>query len=197
MTIIQAFRPILWFARRIGLLPSPLRRTVDRLESLLVAVAILLALAAVPFAVAAGRAVSTGVQHTAAAQAAASTPVAATPVQKALNVPPVPTTRPVPVVWTLPDGSVHSGQVEMNVGTSAPTTVTIWVDRQGRQVSPPVGTDQAGRRGTVVGILTELAVILALTGLVALLRWPLNRHRAAGWENEWRIVGPVWTKHRI
>jgi hypothetical protein len=200
MTIVRACRPIIWFARRVGLAPSPLRRSVDRVESLLVMGAILLAVAALPVAVATGRATYDGALRTAATQAAASSQVGATLVQDAPDVTDssgAVATSPALAVWTTADGSVRSGQVNAPAGSPAWATVSIWIDPQGQPVSPPLTTEQAAGRGLVTGVLAELAVILALAGVVTLLRWPLNRRRDADWENEWRTVGPRWTKYRI
>jgi len=200
MTIVKAFRPIMWFARRTGLAPSPLRRPVDRVESLLLAGAVLLALAAVPFTIAVGQATYTGALHTAAAQRAARTQLTATLVQNAPSdnsAPGVFVTIQAMAVWTAADGSVHSGQVSTAPGTPSGTGVPIWVDQRGQSVAAPLTADQAAGRGLLTGLLAELAVIATLVGLCALLRLSLNRRRAADWENEWRTIGPQWTKYRI
>lgn len=200
MTIVRAFRPFLSFARRVGLAPSPLRRPVDRVESLLLAGTVLLTLAAVPAAIAIGQADYHGGLRTVATQLASRTQVSATLVQNAPSATAVPdtlVTSPALAVWTLPDGSVHSGQVAAAPGSPAGTPVPIWVDAQGQPISAPLTTDQAMGRAIITGFLAELAVVAMLACLFCLLRWPLNKQRATDWDNEWRTIGPQWTKYRI
>ena len=197
MALVRAF---LRFARRAGLVPSPLRRPVDRVENLLAAGAVLLILAALPAAFAVGQAEYHNDLAIAATQLAGRTQADATLVQDAPSSAAMPdtlVTSPALAVWALPDGSVHSGQVAATPGAPAGTEVPIWVDVQGRITPAPLTPDQARNRGFVTGFLAESAVIIVLAGLFALLRHQLDRRRWAEWDDEWRTIGPHWTKYRI
>ena len=200
MTVSRAFRPVLWFARRAGLAPTPLRRPVDRVDNLIMAVAVLLAVAAIPFAVMVGRITYQSNLDTAAAQAASRTQITAVLVQdapSATQVPGVVTTTTALARWQWPAGTMRTGMVPATPGDPVGTRETIWVDQQGQVTPAPLTGDQAGSRGIITAILAWLGVVTVLTLLAGLAHWQLNRRRFAAWAAEWKHIGPQWTNHRI
>jgi hypothetical protein len=47
--------------------------------------------------------------------------------------------------WTAPDGSPRTGQVAVNRGARAGSTVPVWTSDSGRPTSPPLRRDQVTR----------------------------------------------------
>ncbi|MFJ8435830.1 hypothetical protein ACIQ9P_31465 [Kitasatospora sp. NPDC094019] len=95
--------------------------------------------------------------------------------------------------WTSPDGLARTGTVE--VPRSAPTgsTVTLWLDDDGRPATPPATT-----LGLVVGVvctgLAATATLTALFGGALVLRLrALDRRAARDWERSWARWEPRWS----
>ena len=44
--------------------------------------------------------------------------------------------------------------------------------------------------------LAPAALAVLLLGLAWLVRWLMNRRRLAGWEADWALTGPRWTRRR-
>lgn len=176
---------------------SPLRRTVDRVERGVLAIAVALAVAAVPVAVLAGAAVQQAseivvIQENATAfpttalllqDAPANTPGSALGISTALGE------------WHTQAGTTLTGQVSAPPGTGAGTTVPIWLNAAGRPVEAPLTADQAYWRGvvTVVLVLTIAFTLIAIA--YAITHRLLDRRRLAEWEADWRAVEPRWTQH--
>lgn len=95
--------------------------------------------------------------------------------------------------WTAPDGAVVTGQIPVPAGTTAGTTVPLWITGDGQPAAPPLQDAQVADSGYFAGTVSvlALAVILAITGLAA--RRVLDRHRIAAWDAQWRTTGPRWT----
>jgi hypothetical protein len=97
-----------------------------------------------------------------------------------------------PARWTS-GGRSHVGNVPAPAGTSAGTTVPVWLDRSGN-VQVPLTALGARDRIVIAGafVLAMLAAFLA--GLALLVRRILDRRRLAGWEAAWLSVGPQWSR---
>lgn len=97
-----------------------------------------------------------------------------------------------PARWTS-SGRAQVGNVPAPAGTSAGTTVPVWLDRAGN-VQVPLTALGARDRIVIAGafILAMLAAFLA--GLALLVRRILDRSRLAGWEAAWLSVGPQWSR---
>lgn len=187
-----------WLARSpvAGGRNSPLRRTVDRVERGILALAVALAVAAVPVAVLAGAAVQRAsdvvvTQQNAAAfpstavllkDAPANTPGSALGVSTALGK------------WRTPAGNTLTGQVSAAPGTSAGTTVPIWLNAAGHPVDAPLTADQAYWRGVVTLVLVLIIAFTLIASAYAVTHWILDRKRLAAWEADWRTVEPRWTQ---
>ncbi|MEU8690328.1 hypothetical protein [Streptomyces sp. NPDC048665] len=96
------------------------------------------------------------------------------------------------VRWTVADGTAHTGQVRVGLGSKAGTPVTVWTDPQGRLVGRPTSASEAAFRGTLIGGLvgTGAAAVPLVGGLA--LRRRLERRRMDAWDTEWARFGPQW-----
>jgi hypothetical protein len=182
-----------------GLWPdrNPLRRTLDRVEGVVVGGLTVAFLAGAPLvAVTAGQAAYGIGARTAHAQQAAWHRVPAVLLADAPTF-----SYPVdqPIVrggWTAPDGARRTGMVPAPPGASAGGTVPVWVDAAGRLTGPPLEPLQVRGQAVVAAILAPLVLgeVLLSAGLLA--HYLLGRRRLAAWESDWRAVGPQWTRQR-
>jgi hypothetical protein len=99
--------------------------------------------------------------------------------------------------WTGPGGRRLAGEVPVPFGTPKGTRVQVWVDRSGRLTASPLTASQLAKRVLAAEVLAALALAALLLSVAGLARWLLNRRRLAGWEYQWALVGPRWTRpHR-
>jgi type II secretory pathway pseudopilin PulG len=192
----------LWWraARFLGCDGDPMRRRIDRAESL--ALTVLVAVLVV-----AGPALAISVGRTADAAAlrqqqalAGSHQSSAILLQGADQV--MATTGDwnvawVKAKWTLPDGKVQHGSVPVSLNAQAGTSVTVWLTPSGRSISRPPITENDIRDQVMFAILltvTGWAVALAIG--VAAVRAVANRRRMACWQREWDVSGPLWSRQR-
>lgn len=183
-------------ARGLGWGRNPLRRRSDRIEAAVVVAAVLLALAALPAALAVGTRVHRHYLAVSATQAAAERHVTATLLEPAGTIPmgSADSTVAVRARWFQPPGVRHVGTVRAAESTPAGTRVRIWTDPAGNLVNPPLSADQAWSRGVFAGFAATLVAVGLLATLVAIVRLRLDRVRYAAWTDEWRRMG--WTQHR-
>ena len=187
--------------RWLGLDRNPLRRTVDRAETVLRLGVLVLILALVPaMSVLAGRwAYQSAVRETKAQDAA-------THVVTAKLLDPAPSagaTDPyagaeatwVPARWTAPDGQHRTGDVLAPVGTKRGATVKTWVDDAGDFVDPPPGRSEIVGNVFMAVTLAGLCVLALLLGAEAVGHRLLERRRMKAWDVGWRAVAPRWTGH--
>lgn len=180
-------------ARQLFLGTGPLKRTTDRLHGLSRLLVVLALLAALPFGIGVGRSVASALHRSADAQAATLAVRTATLLADA---PPMADPEADGVyataTWSAPDGRPVTGRVVAPPGAHAGSTVTVWLDRNGRIASPP----QAGQDITVEGITAGLLAALALplvAGFAHLLAVTLlDRARYRRWTAEWLSVEPLW-----
>jgi hypothetical protein len=183
-------------ARRVGWGRNPILRSSDRLEGIAVLAALVLAVAAVPLAMAVG---TWSYHHNLAVsadQTAAVRPVTATLTRDA------PVTfqgeslleMPVQAQWTYPAGSRHTGVIKAAEGAQAGTMVPIWTTPTGVLTNAPLSPDQAWTRGGMTVVASMGGVLALLTAAVAFVHWRLNRKRYAAWDAEWQRIAPRWTQ---
>ena len=183
--------------RMVGLGRNPLRRDVDRIESVAVFVAVVLALVAVPFVLRGGSAIERANLALAHAQAANTVQTTAVLAQDTPNITGLDAGMgPVTTLgrWRGPDGVEHTGQVSAVPGQQAGTPVRVWIDRAGQLAGQPLTTDQAFWRGVLADVLIMFGVVCLLGGGLGVVRWRLNRRRYAAWDADWRDTEPRWTQ---
>ncbi|MDR3036274.1 MAG: hypothetical protein LBV78_24805 [Kitasatospora sp.] len=182
-----------------GLWPdrNPLRRTLDRVESLIVAVLAVAFLAGVPLAAFTAEHISTSIgTRTARAEQAARHHVTAVlqATAPAVCYPRCP--PPVRARWTAPDGTARTGMVTAQPGQRAGSTVLVWADAAGRLTAPPLTAVQVRDQAVMVAVATAMVLGLLVWCAGELAHYLLGRRRMAAWDAEWRAIGPKWTSRR-
>jgi hypothetical protein len=165
---------------------NPLVRIGDRLEAAIIVVAVAISLAAAPVAAAVG----TEVHHTRsgeyAQQARTRTNVSAivTGSQDSSSLARRYTPTPnIYIRWSA-EGLERTDTITSHRLVKAGDQVDIWVDPHGSRVDPPRPSSQAAVDAVSTALTIWLGVVAGALATVALLRWQINRHHAAGWERE-------------
>ena len=81
-------------------------------------------------------------------------------------------------------------------GTAAGARITVWLDRSGQPVAPPVGHVAMIVNALAVGAAAAGGAGIALLIAYTLCRLALDRRRLAAWESAWSLTGPRWTTRR-
>jgi hypothetical protein len=188
-----------WAARVVrGFWPdrNPLRRTIDRVEAMVVAGLAVAFLAGVPLAAAAAGHYAYGyASRTAAAQRAAWHRVSA----KLLTTVPASgygDQATVPARWTAPDGRRRTGTIPAPVAAPAGGTVMVWVDEAGQLTGPPLRPSLIHGQAVLSGIFASVVFGMIMVCAGPLVHLALNRRRLAAWDAKWRATGPQWTRQR-
>jgi hypothetical protein len=185
--------------RRVGVGPHVLRRSVDRLEHIVVLAALVLMFAAIPFAIMVSTTVNRQSQVLSVTETADRTRGTATllvSVPQSMQLDGAASIVRTAARWRTPAGAVRVGDVPATPGSVAGQSVAIWLNSSGHQVDQPLTSDEAKWQGVMAGVYTMAAVIALLTLVVVILRGRLNRARLSGWAAEWRRVEPRWTNRR-
>jgi hypothetical protein len=185
-------------ARRLGFDHNPLRRRSDLIEAWLLPAVIAVFLALSPLLVGAASAWVHD-QNAAAQQAERSWHRVTAVLLQAVPGPLMSDNGAntwitwTPARWTA-DGRRHLGQVPAAAGSSADSTVSVWLDRAGNVQAPPLNAVQIRDRVVLAAVvaLTALAVFLSAVTLIG--RRLLDRRRLAGWAADWLSVGPQWSR---
>jgi hypothetical protein len=98
-----------------------------------------------------------------------------------------------PARWTA-DGRPHVGQVPAAAGSSAGSTVSVWLDRAGNVQAPPLSAVQIRDRVVLAAVVALTALAVFLTAATLIGRRLLDRMRLAGWAADWLSVGPQWSR---
>jgi uncharacterized membrane protein YhaH (DUF805 family) len=102
------------------------------------------------------------------------------------------------VMWTRArwsaDGRRHVGQVPAAAGSSAGSTVSVWLDRAGDVQAPPLNALQMRDRVVLAAVVALTALAVFLTAVTLICRRLLDRRRLAGWAADWLSVGPQWSR---
>lgn len=185
-----------------GLRPdhNPLRRPVDRLESLATVALVAVFLIVTPLvAFGAGRWCWDAGAATARAEQTAWHQVGAV-VTKGV---PKPQNDPygavylaqVPVRWSV-GGITHTGQVTTAAGIRTGATVKVWTTASGQLTNAPLAQGQIDHQAFFAGLLAVLGFSLLLGVTALVIRRILQRRRMAAWDAEWRSTGPLWSNYR-
>ena len=185
----------LMLARRLGFGRNPLRRRLDRIQSMVMLTAVLVAVLIVPIAVAVSRSVTQSIERTEAERRSTMTQVRARALEA--TPPAIPEAGPqatarVQVSWTDPAGWPHEGRTNVPLGTAKDAEVTIWLDPAGEITTPPRRPGDSAAVGGGVGLSTAMLSWLLIAGLARLSVVPLDRRRLRDWDREWAQVGPRW-----
>jgi uncharacterized protein HemX len=140
---------------------NPLIRAVDRLEVLMIVVAFVLSLIAIPIAGALGTAVY-GARHQ-------------------LYVQQAQTRHPV-VTMVIADAAVVDNEFK------PPEQSKFWLDNDGNRVSPPTPASRAGAEGIAAGAAVFLIVVATTAGVVFVAHSQLSQIRSSQWERELRCL---------
>lgn len=173
-----------WTVRLFG--RNPLVRISDRVEAMVLVLAVLMSLLAAPIAAAVGTAVHDTRSHFYAAQAQTRHVVTATVTGG--SAPTADQDSPsdmitVPGRWFV-GGIEHTGTVTAQPTITAGDPIDIWVDNNGAQVTTPTPVSNAGVQAVLAALAIWLGVTAAAAALVALTRAVLDRTRNTGWQHD-------------
>ncbi len=180
---------------------NPLRRTSDRVETAVVAAALVLFLAGAPllalFAWHWADATALRVQQRQQSSWHQVSAVLLANAQPVIDIGYGGMAGPeVPARWTAPDGTARTGDVPAPVSAQAGRTVRIWVAESGALTGPPLRPEQATGQAAMASVLAPFVLGTVLICAVSLARYVLNRRRLASWAADWRAAGPRWNSHR-
>jgi hypothetical protein len=176
-----------WVLRVCG--RNPLVRGIDRLELLIIALGILVALAAAAGAGALGTAVHDArsrvyieqahTRHTVTARATEGSTIVVRVDDRMVTM--------AKVRWQ-DNGTEHTGSLTLDHAVKTGDPLTIWVDRHGDRVNAPTPTFHAAVDAVGVAYAAWQAVALAVAGLVRWGRSHLDGRRDSAWEHHIRCL---------
>ncbi len=179
---------------------NPLRRRVDRIEAVLLALIIAAFAAGAPLAALAGGGWAAAVTGSVQRAEAGWQPVSARVLQTAAAAPrglyQAAPDRLTEATWLAPDGRRQVGRIGVPGGVRSGQSVTIWVNRAGRVVGYPVQHADVVIRSLLAGAAAVLLLAAALGIIALLVRRLLDRRRLAAWDMSWAVTGPQWTGRR-
>jgi hypothetical protein len=186
----QAARAI----RRLQSDGNPLRRPIDRAESLVMAGLAIAFLAAAPIAaaVAAHTVYDTGARtiqtqkadwHQVPAVLLSSTVVPGDGYQPS-----------VVAMWTASSGALRTGLVPAPTVVRVGAKVMVWVNAAGWQTGQPLQPSQIRGQMMLAAIFAPLIFGFVLLCAGQLAHYLLQRQRLATWDVEWQAVEPQWSR---
>jgi hypothetical protein len=163
---------------------DPLVRTTDRIEALVLALAVVVSLLAAPIAAAVGTAVYDSRRLVYAEQTHTRDAVAATIIDVPASQQFLRTgTTTVPARWTS-GGAEHTGAVTTQSTVKTGDTVEIWVDNNGAQVPAPTPTTRAAVEGVTGALVIWISVAATAAALFTVIRAVCDRIRFTGWQHD-------------
>jgi hypothetical protein len=166
---------------------NPLLRRTDRIEAVVMLVALVTYLLAIPVVGVAGAAVYGVRDRLYVQEAQARHTVMATVTDASGPLDQDSHTVVVQARWPGAAGE-RAGSFQHRVAVKAGERIEIWVDNDGNLAGPPTPTWHAAIDAVGAGIVTLLILGAAMTSLVAAVRSRLDRARDAGWEREIRCL---------
>jgi hypothetical protein len=163
---------------------DPLVRTTDRVEALVLVLAVVVSLLCAPIAAAVGTAVYDSNRQLYAEQARSRHFVTATingdpAIQQELRI----TTMTAPARWSVA-GAEQTGTVKVSSTAKPGDSIEIWVDDNGAQVPAPSPTRRAAAEAVAAAVAVWVTVIATAATLVAVARAVCDRIRFAGWQHD-------------
>lgn len=192
-----------WLSRFVrGVRPdrNPVRRSTDRLETLIFAGSVVAAAAAAPFVVPAaadaGHAAAVNAQNV---QRTTRHQVEAALTQRAadggIGYPPA-TEVLTQAAWHAPDGIPRSGVVTAPAGAAKGSLVHVWTDPKGNLTAPPLDAGQIAGQADLGGAAAAGGLALLLLAEAVIVRRILDRRRMSEWDDDWALTEPQWTRSR-
>jgi len=186
-----------------GLWPdhNPLRRTSDRVEAAIVATALIVFLVGAPLvALFAGHWAAAAAHRVQRDQQGSWHQVTAVLLANASSTVDIGygavDTSEVRARWTMPDGTVRTGDVSAPAAARKGSTVRIWVDQSGAVTGPPLRPQQATGQAVLATVVAPFVLGTVLICATSLALQLLDRRRLAAWDADWQATGPRWNTHR-
>jgi len=169
---------------------DPLVRTIDRIEALVLVLAVAASLIAAPIAAAVGTAVYDSSRQIYAEQADTRHTVAATITGAPASQQILRTgTTTVSARWTAA-GAEHTGTVNAPSTAKAGDTLEIWVDDNGTQVPEPAPTSRAATEAAMGAMVIWICAAAIAATLFTLTRAVCDRIRFTRWQHDLdKLVG--------
>ena len=162
---------------------NPLLRASDRVQALVVGLAVMVSLLAVPVAAAVGTAVHDSRRDIYAAQHHTRHLVTATITDDtAAHSISRPNTATMAARWSAA-GAEHTGAITAQSATKPGDHVAIWVDNNGAATDEPTPTTRAGLDAVTAALFTLAGVIVAAAILLAATQAVCDRIRAIRWQH--------------
>jgi hypothetical protein len=179
-----------------GLWPgrNPLRRPIDRTESMVMAALAIAFLAVAPLAAAvAADAVHSNGTRTAQAQRADWHQVPA--MLLSTTVVPGDGYQPsVVAMWSAPNGAVRTGMVPAPPVPRVGAKVMVWVDEAGWQTGQALQPSQVQNQVVLAAVFASIILGFVLLCAGQLAHYLFQRQRLAAWDLEWRAVEQQWSR---
>jgi len=166
-------------------------RPSDRVQGMLLVLAILTALAASVFAVLLGTGIYLSESTRSRDEAGTRYPVTATLLADGPSIvfgagtDALADSGPTDATWVLRDGTRRFGPVDAHAGMVTSNPVPIWVDQTGTAVAPPLSATAAVVDSVVIGIGVGAGAVFLLALLYRSAVFVLDRFRLARWQQEW------------
>jgi hypothetical protein len=96
--------------------------------------------------------------------------------------------------WQDRSGAAHTGIVTAPQGLDAGSTLTIWIDRTGAEVTAPTSSGDALTVAAIAVGIVIVGGVSILAGLWEVLRRVVLAYNCGAWEQEWREVAPIWSR---
>lgn len=185
------------FVRGQRLDRNPLRRRIDRLETVVLGALLVATIVIAPFAATAAsdweHAASVRQMH---AQRYTLHQVTATVLNNAQDVNTyLVLVAQAPVRWTVPHGRTVTEVLRVPTGAKAGSVIKVWTNPSGQLVAPLRPADIPTRDGLAgTAAVAALGAVALLTGLG--VRYSLNRRRMTAWDVDWMTTEPRWNSRR-
>lgn len=96
--------------------------------------------------------------------------------------------------WTAPDGTPRHGVLSVPYASSGAHPVTIWTDAHGDLRPRPHTTEQMSANATVIGVFGGVGALAGGLAVVWAGHRLLDRRRFAAWDAQWAHIAPRWTR---
>lgn len=178
-----------------------MRRRSDVVESVVLALVLLLVPASVPMGVQTGRIMFERGTRASAEHAARGHQTVAVLQENGTNVG-TPTGDSglngklmAKAVWQAPNGDRRSGALDVGPQDRSGQRISLWTDDLGNPAVRPETAAELRMQAVVIGLLVAVGWLLVVIAGYAIARWQLDRRRLAQWELEWAQAHSRWGRH--